>query len=320
MGKTQKIVGLILMLVALGLAAYAWMLSSRMAAEQKAAQPRMLPVVVAKSRIPAGSVIRAEMLKVSMFPSRPDGSFSDVGSVAGKIASTDIAVDEAVLHERLGDGLRSLLQRLDPNERAVAIRVDEVIAVGNKLVPGDMVDVFFTLRRDSSEIANTQSRLLLEKLPVLAFGNWDVGTTNPGADGEKSARTAEKPRTAVLAVKTEDIDKLVLAAESGRLILALRPHEQPAPEVAATTAEASAGGAVAPVAAVATPATTNPKALTLKQLIAMTQDCAPATTAARAPSGNKQRPVIRKPSESVIVMHGLEEKTVNFVVGNGAKP
>lgn len=310
MGKTQKLVGLVLVVVALALAAYAWLLSSRMAAEQKAAQPRMLPVVVAKARIPSGSEIKPEMLKVAMFPNRPEGAFAEVGGVAGKIASTDIPADEAILRERLGEGLRTLLQRLDPNQRAVAIRVDEVIAVGNKLVPGDLVDVFFTLRRDSSEIASTQSRLLLEKLPVLAFGSWDVGAANPSAaDGDKATRTSEKPKTAVLAVNTADIDKLVLAAESGRLLLALRPHEQPA----AAPAEAASGVAAKPMAA---PVPANPPALTLKQLIAMTQDCAPAP-AAGAPAKGK-RPAGRNATDSILVMHGFDEQRIS--VGNGARP
>ncbi|NTV95099.1 MAG: Flp pilus assembly protein CpaB [Thiobacillus sp.] len=299
------------MLVALALAGYAWVLSSRMAAEQKAAQPKLQPVVVAQARIPAGSAITKEMLKVSMFPSRPEGSFGTVDPLVGKTVSTDIAVGEAILQERLGGGLRAMLQHIDPSQRAVAIRVDEVIAVGNKLIPGDWVDVFFTLHRNNAEIADTQSQLLLENLQVLAFGSRDVGGAKTGTEGGTMVRTtSESPKTAVLAVTITDIDKLVLAAESGRLLLALRPHEQP--EVAAASTDAGQKGDTAkPVAVVA--GHTQPP-LTLKQLVALTSA---ASAPVRSPSG-KQAPA-RQPGDAVIVMHGLDEKKVR-VAGGGTRP
>lgn len=320
MGKTQKIVGLILVLLALSLAGYAWVLSSRMAAEQKAAQPKLLPVVVAQTRITADSLIKPEMVKISMFPTRPDGAYDDVNAVTGKIASTDIAVGEPILQERLGGGLRAMLQHIDPNERAVAIRVDEVIGVGNKLIPGDMVDVFFTLRRNGTEISETQSRLLLERLPVLAFGSKDMGGTGgkPGAEGGAQGRTtAEVPKTAVLAVKIADIDKLVLAADSGRLLLALRPHEQPqSKDMAAAVMSATATPAKGQPAktAAATGSTSVQSPLTLKQLIAMTGQ-PPAKTG----TGTGKRPNGR-PGASVIVMHGLKEKTVRVAATGATRP
>ncbi|WP_165873443.1 Flp pilus assembly protein CpaB [Parasulfuritortus cantonensis] len=332
MGKTQKIVGLALVVLALLLGAYAWILSSRMAAEQKAAQPKMLPVVVAQVRIPADTEVSPEMVKTSLFPSRPDGAFSDLNSVIGKVASADIAAGEPLLQERLGGGLRAMLQHIAADERAVAIHVDEVIGVGNRLLPGDIVDVFFTLRRNGTEIANTQSRLLLEKLPVLAFGSKDVGAMAGGSaavggkvpvSGGAASRSAEMPKTAVLAVKVPDIDKLVLASESGRLILALRPHEQPqGAEVLVTPATDAAKPGVAPAApAAVVPAAVAvvapPAPLTLTQLIAMTEKTAPPVQSqAGAKTGKRGR---SSQTATVIVMHGLKEKTVR-VATSGTRP
>jgi pilus assembly protein CpaB len=307
------------MLVALGLAAYAWVVSSRMAAQQKAAQARMLPVVVAQARIPAGSQITREMLKVSMFPTRPEGAFSDLGEVVGKVTSTDISVGESIHQSHLGGGLRAMLQHIDPNERAVAVRVDEVVAVGNRLVPGDWVDVFVTLHRNNTEIIDTQSRLLLERLQVLSFGSKDVGGAKPASEGASTpastARSGETPKTAVLAVKLADIDKLVLAAESGRLILALRPHAQPqAPEAtvmpaAATGAQKDAAPAPAVVAQAGPP-------LTLKQLVGSPTSAPPAARSAGGKAGKGGG----KPADTVIVMHGLSEKTVRVGASNEARP
>lgn len=327
MGKTQKIVGLILVLLAMGLAGYAWLLSNRMAAEQRAAQPKMLPVVVALARIQADSLIRPEMIKIAMFPSRPEGAFSDMAAVTGKIASTDIAAGEAILQERLGGGLRAMMQHIDPDERAVAIRVDEVVGVGNKLVPGDQVDVFFTLHRNNAEITDTQSRLLLEKLPVLAFGTKDIAgaTAKPASEGGAPARSAtETPKTAVLAVKLTDIGKLVLAAESGRLILALRPHEQPeSTDVAVTVAPApGATPANEPAAKPGAPAgralAGTPQPLTLKQLVAMTGGKANRATGKTGRGTGSAK--AGKSDGSVIVMHGLKENIVRVSTMDRTQP
>lgn len=315
MGKTQKLVGLILIVVALALAAYAWVVSSRMAEEQKAQMPKLESVVVAKARIPAGSLIGTDMLQTSQFPTRPEGSYARPEAVVGKIAAADIAAGEAILAERLGGGLRAMLQHIGPDERAVAVRVDEVVAVGNRLTPGDHVDVFATLNRNGTEIDDTQARLLLEKLPVLAFGSKDVGGGS-GKTGEAGSRASETPKTAVLAVKIADIDRLVLAANSGRLILALRPHEQP-PE-AAPEAGTPAPGAAATVVAAAAPASTASvqPPLTLKQLVGRTPPAVTATRLAGAPG--RPTPAARKPaSDTIIVMHGLSEKRVSVANGGG---
>lgn len=310
MDRTQKLVGLILILVALALGAYAWVVSTRMVEKQKAQAPKLESVVVAKARIPAGSLIGTDMLQISMFPTSPEGSYTKLDVVAGKIAVADIAAGEAILAERLGGGLRAILQHIGPDERAVAVRVDEVVAVGNRLTPGDLVDVFATMNRSGTEIDDTQARLLLEKLPVLAFGNKDVGS---GKVGETGGRSSETPKTVVLAVKIADVDRLILAANSGRLVLALRPHEQPPetpPEV---------GTSARTEAATAPPSTANARPpLTLKQLAGHTPS---AVTAARlaGTSGRPAAAVRKSASGTILVMHGLSEKSV-AVVNGGTRP
>lgn len=311
MGKTQKIVALILIVLALALAAYAWVVSNRMAEEQKAQLPRLESVVVAKDRIPAGTLISADMLKTAMFPARPEGAYADLAAVVGKIAAADVAADEAILAERLGGGLRAMLQHIGPDERAIAVRVDEVIAVGNRLAPGDRVDVFATLNRNGTEIDDTQARLLLERLPVLAFGSKDVGGGS-GKTGEAGSRASDTPKTAVLAVKITDVDRLVLAANSGHLILALRPHEQPQETTPAAGTSTLPAAVSAPAAA---GAASTPPPLTLKRLAGRNPA---ADTAARA-AATPGRPAAagRRPAgDTILVMHGLNEKRVSLAKGD----
>lgn len=99
--------------------------------------------------------------------------------------------------------------------------------MGNRLRPGNFVDVFLNLKREGNssmfdgEIAQTQARLLLSKVRVLAFGDAtperDSGSNTNGNNGQPS-----NVRIAVLAVPTAQVDALTLGEASGRLTLALR--------------------------------------------------------------------------------------------------
>jgi pilus assembly protein CpaB len=106
------------------------------------------------------------------------------------------------------------------------VRVDETNAVGNRLRPGNFVDVFLNLKREGNamldgEVSQTQARLLMSKVRVLAFGDAtperDSGSNTNGSNAQPS-----NVRIAVLAVPTAQVDALTLGEASGRLTLALR--------------------------------------------------------------------------------------------------
>ncbi|WP_204117355.1 Flp pilus assembly protein CpaB [Paraburkholderia sp. C35] len=178
----------------------------------------MFPVVVTSRTLPAGQPIPADALRIQSLPINPSGAFTDLSLVAGRVPVADIGAQAPVLDAQLSSGLA---ERIQPGERAVAVRVDETNAVGNRLTPGNLVDVFFTLKRDGlsagpgsqSEVERTQTRLLLSHVRVLAWGNV---TANGTVDVNTPARTA------VLAVPLADVDRLTLAEGAGRLVLALR--------------------------------------------------------------------------------------------------
>lgn len=292
MGKTQKILGILLILAALGLAAYAWVLSKEMTSAKPAPMQR---VVVAAQRIEAGSLLTADKLQLMDFPTRPAGSYGSVEGIIGKVAPVDFAAGEPLLAERIEGSATPSLRHLEAGERAVAIKVDEVIAVGNRLAPGDRVDVFATFRRNSEEVSDSQARLLLAGLRVLAFGG-----VAPDAKKGGGRTVAETPRTAVLAVPLADVDKLALAAEAGRLLLALRPAEA---ETVATAAE----GAIAADGPAATPASLLSDQTQTVSLRELTGGSAAKANAGKTPAGAA---VKAAPAATVKVLHGLKEQTV----------
>jgi pilus assembly protein CpaB len=176
------------------------------------------PVVVAERRLRAGEPIVADALRIERLPVRPGGTFAEPVLLGGRVPLADIEPGAPVFDAQLSSGFAELIE---PGERAVAVHVDEASAVGDRMRSGNFVDVFFTLKRDSggiggqSEILRTQARLLLSRVRVLAFGD-----TLPA--GGKPDEGTVHARTAVLAVPTADVDRLVLADSVGHLLLALR--------------------------------------------------------------------------------------------------
>jgi len=220
MPNLTRILAGVLIALALLLGIFAWTLSRRPVVRPTVPVAQAtFPVVVAARALSAGKPITVDALRVQSLPINPDGAFGDPSLLAGRVPTTDISADSPVLEAQLSSGIA---ERIDPGQRAVAVRVDESNAVGNRLRPGNFVDVFFTLKRDNNagngagaEVERSQARLLISRVRVLAFGNATPGADNPGdANG--------MVRTAVIALPVADVDKLTLAEASGHLVLALR--------------------------------------------------------------------------------------------------
>lgn len=226
-----KIIAALLVLAALALGVYAWMLSRQpaplppavtAAAAVAKEQKTLFPIVVTARTVPAGEPMTAEVLRVEHLPINPAGAFQDVGKAVGGIPVTDLAEGTPVLANQLVTGLAL---HVLAGERALAVKADEMIGVGNRIRPGDFVDVFFTLKSDGKDVDRSQARLLLSRMRVLAYGNASVdGSPSQMAEAKaaQSQQRAEAARTAVLAVSVADVNRLALGEATGRLLLALR--------------------------------------------------------------------------------------------------
>lgn len=219
--------------------------SSPAVAEQTSKSGRSaVPVVVAATPLAAGSLIAPSSLRLVDWPQRPAGGYGDVGDVAGSVPLVDIPAGTPLTAKLLSRGVAMALK---PGERALAVPVDEQAGAGNRILPGDYVDVFLSLKLPQAAsygkppVDGTQTRLLLSRLRVLAYGSQDLPTrpttpmTNGGEDDKhagdtrsaKAARSSEQeskpvPRTAVLAVPVEEADQLLLGVQNGKLSLAVR--------------------------------------------------------------------------------------------------
>lgn len=208
------------------------------------AQPATWPVVEAASALPAGRPITAEDLRVSGHPQRPVGAYTSINALVGAVPTQDIPAGTQIQTAQIAQGF-SL--RLNPGERALAVPVDELVAAGNRIQPGDFVDVFLNLRASGGlrDDGDAQTRLLLSRLRVLSYGAHDIQSVanmpsdgsapapddsraqditggSTSASGSRSDGPTAPARSAVLAVPVAEANRLLLGAQQGKLFLALR--------------------------------------------------------------------------------------------------
>lgn len=244
MQKITRIAAWLLVAVALVLAVLAFGLGRRAARTHGSAQAQNAPartgnapsqanlahIVVAARTLPAGQPIAATALRTVTTGHPPVDGYSAIAAVAGDVPLVDIAPGSAITAALLAHGVATEIR---PGERALAVPVDEVSGAGNRIVPGDYVDVFLTLKPAPSydthnrEMKQPQTRLLLSRLRVLAYGTRDLPSPRPAGQASQdkqaaAAATRQPPHTAVLAVPVDKVDRLLLGLQDGRLDLALR--------------------------------------------------------------------------------------------------
>ncbi|WP_458069734.1 Flp pilus assembly protein CpaB [Rhodanobacter sp. BL-MT-08] len=273
MPKFTRIAALLLVAVAVVLAILAFSIGRRastpVVADASAThalgfgqEPAMVPVVVAATTLPAGTPLASSSLKLVNWTQRPADGYGDVDAVVGGVPLIDISAGMAVTSRVLARGLSMALK---PGERAVAVPVDEQAGAGNRIVPGDYVDVFVSLKAPptmtyqpsahGTSIDTSQTRLLLSRLRVLAYGSDDLPSSAAGAAsssaaddgkpksaGEGGARQVsattqppsspkDVPHTAVLAVPVGEASQLLLGVQNGKLSLGVRrPTDEGQPD------------------------------------------------------------------------------------------
>lgn len=184
-------------------------------AAQQEAHPRTAPVVVCATNLPVGSVIRRTDLKTIQVPVnlRPAGSFATVEEVQNRAVIAAIFPGEPVLPQRLaavgsGGGLAPMIA---PGQRAVSVRVNDVIGVAGFVEPGMRVDVLLSGRPPGSE--DSVTRTVLQNVIVLSAG--EVLQAEPKGQ-------AIKATLVTLQVSPHDAEVLTLASGEGRIQLVLR--------------------------------------------------------------------------------------------------
>jgi pilus assembly protein CpaB len=175
------------------------------------------PVVVAAADLSLGSELRSEELRVVQFPKgqAPEGSFARPEEVIGRGLIVNVVRNEPVLGAKLaskeaGAGLPPIIPA---GQRAVSVRVNEVIGVAGYVLPGTRVDVLATAS-PSGNNAETVTKVVLQNIQVLTAGTRMEQDNKEGKPVQVTVVT--------MAVSPEQAEKLALASTEGKIQLALR--------------------------------------------------------------------------------------------------
>lgn len=301
---TLKIVAAVAVLLAVILAAVGYQYSRGFAekaeraqqAEQERQKMQQTLAVVALKPLQAYKPIARDavsLVPVAVAPAQP---YTSVDQVVDKVPLVDIDAGAPVTARYFTDS--SMLSRAIPEGfKAVSVEVNDVVAVGGFIRPGDIVDVLLYLRADQS-LDQAQSRVLLEGVRVLAYQELIIDRPEGVEEDPKDKnRRNTRMRTAVLAVADKDTTTLMLGASAGELRLALHGGDKGD----GTAAEATTVAGL-PVDESAKPLDKNPqKAVSIKQL------AKPGTVASRGGSGagGPQGPevqVIRGSSNTTVIV------------------
>ena len=151
----------------------------------------------------------------------PENAFRTMEDIEGKVATREVVSGEILLADRFADHLggSTLAALIDPKNRAITLRVNDVVGVAGFLLPGNHVDVLATRMVDK----RAKTETILRNLKVLAV--------------DQQANTGDNEPVIVRAVTLEvtptQSENLVRAREEGSIQLVLRNPltEDPLPPV-----------------------------------------------------------------------------------------
>jgi Flp pilus assembly protein CpaB len=167
--------------------------------------------VVASKAMFTATTIRESQLR--------EGAFSDPGSLAGNVATTEIFEGSQLTAGEFSASSTSVAGTLTDRERVVAIPLDSAHGLIGSIEAGNRVDVYagfniIPLRADGTPGNGGQAR------PVLRMIMSDVAVV---AIASSSGGVGSKGANVSLQVSDEQAAQLAFASDNGKVWLSLRP-------------------------------------------------------------------------------------------------
>lgn len=196
-----------------------------------------LQVLVARTDIRTGQIVKPDDMRWQAWP---DGTISPTYIIEGRrplsdfvgaVARAPISAGEPITEGRVVlSGTRGFMAAvLQPGLRAVSIQVTPTSGVSGFIFAGDRVDLILTHIFEKDAMKERQaSETVLRDIRVIAM------------DQRLDARPGEAPqvaKTATLEVTPKQAEIIALAAEMGKLSLALRSLQEPADAGAGAAAQ-----------------------------------------------------------------------------------
>jgi pilus assembly protein CpaB len=208
--------GALLLAVALGLAAAAYAATWL----QQQGSANTFQVIVAERDLTMGTRLQPDMLQTLDWPKAAaiQGPLTTLDQAVGRVIRTPVLRGEPLLQSKLAPvgekgGLSSVLA---PGQRAVTVKVNEIMGVAGFALPGNYVDVMVNTPDGENQPV---SKIVIERIQVLAVA--------------QDASTSEsKPRVVnavTLQVSPQQAEQIDLARSVGTLSLVLRSHSDDLP-------------------------------------------------------------------------------------------
>lgn len=176
-----------------------------------------------KTDLLRGDEITAEMIKPLSFPAAmvPEGAVKEKEQIVGRVLDMDLIRSLPIVEQALlPEGERHSLA-VKPGYRAVSVKIDEGSGVDYHLEPGCFVDVVgsFRIKLEGGR-QETVARVIIENAEVAAVGQ----RTDPvsGKEEQDARSSKRKVRAVTLFVKPEDVPRLHITEQEGRIKLCLR--------------------------------------------------------------------------------------------------
>jgi pilus assembly protein CpaB len=179
----------------------------------------MVQIAVAARSLNRGAKITLQDLRMASFfkDTLPAGHFTELDKAVGRVVLLAVQPTQPVLESALAPtditkgGMAAII---NPQKRAMAVKVDDVIGVAGFLLPGHLVDVLVSIEQPGKQ-KNQITKTVLENIPVLSIGT----------QTEETAEKSTKRVTVVtLEVSLDEGEKLAMAVHEGIIQLALRSY------------------------------------------------------------------------------------------------
>jgi pilus assembly protein CpaB len=193
------------------------------------ASERLVPVLLVAKPIAKGTAASAitGSVKTTQVPAnlKATSSVTDLGALKGLVAGTDLVAGEQLLATRFVQP-EMLSQGASPSDKLrVTVSLDPQRVLGAQIHAGDTVAVVISLPKGSVDVDETH--MVLHQILVTDVQG---GTPAAAPSPSKSATASTAPTSAVLvtlAMDAPSVERVVFAAEFGKLWLAAEPPNAP---------------------------------------------------------------------------------------------
>lgn len=210
--KNSRAITMLIIAMVAGLAAVAF--ASRWLVQTSTSA--VTQIAVAAADLNLGEPLGPTQIRTVSWPtgSVPPGAFTDTKLLEGRVVRTSLTRGEPVLEAKLAPvGTKGGLSAvIGPGNRAITVRVNDVVGVAGFALPGNYVDVIVNTQEPGKSDNQQISKIVLEHILVLAV-----------AQQVSRDDTAPKVVNAVtLEVTPDQAEKLDVARSVGSLSLVLR--------------------------------------------------------------------------------------------------